>query len=119
MGVGVGLILIAVGAILAWAVNVDTTGFNVNTVGYILLDRRDHRGHPVDDLLVELGGPRLLRRRPQTTNDRSRGRRLVHATYGSRAAGIEPPPDPPKTHCIPTLEPGTQKIRRFATGAVS
>jgi hypothetical protein len=37
MGVGVGLILIAVGAVLAWAVNVDTTGSNVNTVGYILL----------------------------------------------------------------------------------
>jgi hypothetical protein len=37
MGFGVGLILIAVGAILAWAVNVDTSGVNVNTVGYILL----------------------------------------------------------------------------------
>jgi hypothetical protein len=37
MGLGVGLILIAVGAILAWAVNVDTNGFNVNTIGYILL----------------------------------------------------------------------------------
>ena len=37
MGFGVGLILIAVGAILAWAVNVDTSGFNVNTIGYILL----------------------------------------------------------------------------------
>jgi hypothetical protein len=37
MGVGVGLILIAVGAILAWAVDVETSGFNVNTIGYILL----------------------------------------------------------------------------------
>ena len=37
MGFGVGLILIAVGAILAWAVHVSTSGFNVNTVGYILL----------------------------------------------------------------------------------
>ena len=37
MGVGVSLILIAVGAVLAWAVNVTTSGFNVNTVGYILL----------------------------------------------------------------------------------
>jgi hypothetical protein len=37
MGTGVSLILIAVGAVLAWAVNVTTTGFNVNTVGYILL----------------------------------------------------------------------------------
>jgi hypothetical protein len=37
MGLGVSLILIAVGAILAWAVNVDTNGFNVNTIGWILL----------------------------------------------------------------------------------
>ena len=37
MGVGVSLILIAVGAVLAWAVNVSTSGFDVNTVGYILL----------------------------------------------------------------------------------
>ena len=37
MGIGVGLILVAAGAILAWAVDVDTTGFNVNTIGYILL----------------------------------------------------------------------------------
>ena len=37
MGLGVSLILIAVGAVLAWAVNVDTNGVNVNTVGYIIL----------------------------------------------------------------------------------
>ena len=37
MGIGVGLILVAAGAILAWAVNVDTTGFDINTIGYILL----------------------------------------------------------------------------------
>jgi beta-lactamase regulating signal transducer with metallopeptidase domain len=37
VGIGVSLILIAVGAVLAFAVNVSTSGFNVNTVGYILL----------------------------------------------------------------------------------
>jgi Domain of unknown function (DUF6458) len=37
MGLGLGIILIATGAIMAWAVNVDTTGLNVNTAGYILL----------------------------------------------------------------------------------
>ena len=37
MGIGVSLILTAVGAVLAFAVHVTTTGFNVNTVGYILL----------------------------------------------------------------------------------
>jgi ascorbate-specific PTS system EIIC-type component UlaA len=37
MGTGVSIILIAVGAVLAWAVNATTSGFNVHTVGYILL----------------------------------------------------------------------------------
>ena len=37
MGLGISLILIAVGAVMAWAVHVSTTGFNVNTIGYILL----------------------------------------------------------------------------------
>ena len=37
MGIGVSLILIAVGAVLAFAVHASTSGFDVNTVGYILL----------------------------------------------------------------------------------
>ena len=37
MGIGVGLILIAVGAVMAWAVHVTTHGFNIHTIGYILL----------------------------------------------------------------------------------
>jgi Domain of unknown function (DUF6458) len=37
MGIGVSLFLIAVGAVLAFAVHVTTSGFNVHTVGYILL----------------------------------------------------------------------------------
>jgi hypothetical protein len=37
MGTGVSIVLIAVGAVLAWAVNATTSGFNVHTVGYILL----------------------------------------------------------------------------------
>jgi hypothetical protein len=37
MGLGVSLILIAVGAILAWAVHVSTSGVNVHTIGYVLL----------------------------------------------------------------------------------
>src|SRR5713226_5225364 len=37
MGLGVSLILIAVGAVMAWAIHVSTSGFNVHTVGYILL----------------------------------------------------------------------------------
>lgn len=37
MGIGVSLILIAVGAVLAFAVDVTTSGVNIHTVGYILL----------------------------------------------------------------------------------
>lgn len=38
MGLGVGILLIAIGAILAFAVNVDTGGVvNLHTVGLILL----------------------------------------------------------------------------------
>jgi hypothetical protein len=37
MGIGVSLILIAVGAVLAFAVHVSTSGFNIHTIGWILL----------------------------------------------------------------------------------
>lgn len=37
MGIGVGLLLVAVGAVLTFAVNVTTTGFNLNTIGVMLM----------------------------------------------------------------------------------
>ena len=37
MGIGVSMILIAAGAILIWAVDVTTNGFNLHTIGWILL----------------------------------------------------------------------------------
>jgi hypothetical protein len=37
MGLGVSLILVAVGAILIWAVDVSTSGVNVQAVGVVLL----------------------------------------------------------------------------------
>jgi Domain of unknown function (DUF6458) len=37
MGIGLGLLLIAGGAILAWAVEATTSGFNIHAAGYILL----------------------------------------------------------------------------------
>jgi hypothetical protein len=37
MGLGVSLLLIAAGAILAWAVDVQVSGVELNTVGVILL----------------------------------------------------------------------------------
>jgi beta-lactamase regulating signal transducer with metallopeptidase domain len=37
MGIGVSLILIAVGAVLTWAVNATVSGLNINVVGVILM----------------------------------------------------------------------------------
>lgn len=37
MGIGVSLILIAVGAILTWAVSAHVSGVDINTVGVILM----------------------------------------------------------------------------------
>ncbi|MGH2851087.1 MAG: DUF6458 family protein [Solirubrobacteraceae bacterium] len=37
MGVGTSIVLIAVGAILRFAVSVTTTGFNIHTIGLILI----------------------------------------------------------------------------------
>ena len=37
MGIGVSLLLLAIGAILTFAVEVTTDGFNINTIGIILM----------------------------------------------------------------------------------
>jgi hypothetical protein len=37
MRIGTALVLIAIGAILYWAVDVDANGFNINTIGVILM----------------------------------------------------------------------------------
>jgi hypothetical protein len=37
MGLGVGIFLTAVGAVLAFAVNATTSGINIHTVGWILM----------------------------------------------------------------------------------
>jgi Zn-dependent protease with chaperone function len=37
MGIGFSIFLLAVGAILTFAVDVSTSGFNINTVGIILM----------------------------------------------------------------------------------
>jgi Domain of unknown function (DUF6458) len=37
MGLGLGILLTAAGAILAWAVSATTSGINIHAVGYILL----------------------------------------------------------------------------------
>jgi hypothetical protein len=61
MGLFVSLILIAAGAILAWAVNpTGSSAVDVNTVGYILLVI-GILGLLLDLLLWESWGPRLMR----------------------------------------------------------
>ncbi len=63
MGLFVSLILIAVGAIMAWAVNTTSSGaVDVNAVGYILLVI-GVVGLLIDLLMLESWGPRVLRRR--------------------------------------------------------
>jgi hypothetical protein len=37
MGMGVSLVLIAVGAVLVWAVNATVSGIEIHTIGWILL----------------------------------------------------------------------------------
>jgi len=37
MGIGTSILLIAIGAILKFAVTVSTSGFNINTIGVILM----------------------------------------------------------------------------------
>jgi hypothetical protein len=37
MGIGVGLILVAIGAVLTFAVNTTVSGINIHTVGVILM----------------------------------------------------------------------------------
>lgn len=37
MGIGVSVFLIAIGAILSFAVTTDAQGFNINTIGWILM----------------------------------------------------------------------------------
>jgi hypothetical protein len=66
MGLFVSLILIAVGAILAWAVHPASSGsVDVNTVGYILLVI-GIVGLILDLLMWESWGPRLMRSNRRT-----------------------------------------------------
>jgi hypothetical protein len=37
MGIGVSLLLVAVGAVLVWAVNTTVSGIEIHTIGWILL----------------------------------------------------------------------------------
>ena len=69
---GIGLILIAVGAILTWAVETSVSGLDVNAVGVILDDRRPGRARALAGLLVDLLGPEYFRRTVVSGPDRRR-----------------------------------------------
>ena len=60
MGIGVSLILIAVGAILTWAVTDNVTNVDLSTVGVILMVVGAGRRPHLVDVLVELGRLRKL-----------------------------------------------------------
>ena len=55
MGISVSLILIAVGAILTWAVTTTVSGIDINVVGVILMIVGAAGLDPLDAVLVELG----------------------------------------------------------------
>ena len=94
MGLGVSLFLIAVGAILTWAVNAEVSGLDITTVGVILLVVG------VAGLLLSLlfwssGRPRLPRRAPRAPHDVRRRRpsvlgRTTEYHYSPRAGRRRP-----------------------------
>jgi len=67
MGLGVGIFLLAVGAVLAFAIHVTTSGVDLHTIGYILM------GVGALGIVLSLifwsswGGPSYVRRNGTTT----------------------------------------------------
>ena len=113
MGVGVSLFLLALGAILAWAVeNPDDGKVNVNTVGYILM------GVALAGFLLSLmywntwAGPGYwTARRRRTTyveGDPYHGQRGYYAPSGRRTTTYveDVPPEPPVAPPPPGPPPG-------------
>jgi hypothetical protein len=95
VGLGVGLFLIAIGAILTWAVSADVSGVDIQVVGVILMIVG------LVGILLDLiwwhswrGGPMAYRRRAYVEGEpRPRGRRRT--TYVEEDAGGPPPGPPP------------------------
>ncbi len=98
MGLGVGLFLIAIGAILTWAVNKDLSGVDIQVVGVILMIVG------AVGILLDLlwwhswrAGAVGYRRRAYVEGEprayRGRGRR--RATYVEEEEGGPPPGPPP------------------------
>ena len=77
MGIGVSLLLIAIGAILTWAVSADVSGIDINTVGVILMVVGAAGGTHLARLLVELGRLRKRRSRHRGRTRPRAGRRAL------------------------------------------
>jgi Domain of unknown function (DUF6458) len=96
MGLGVGLLLVAVGAILTWAVTKDVSGVDIQVVGVILMIVG------AVGILLDLlwwhswrAGAVGYRRRAYVEGEpRPRGRGRRRTTYVEEDAG-GPPPGPP------------------------
>jgi hypothetical protein len=97
VGLGVGLLLIAVGAILTWAVTKDVSGVDIQVVGVILMIVG------AIGILLDLlwwhswrGGMAYRRRAYVEGEPRPRGRAgRRRTTYVEEDAGGGPPPGPP------------------------
>ena len=96
MGLGVGLFLVAIGAILTWAVTKDVSGVNIHVVGVILMIVG------LVGILLDLlwwhswQGPMAYRRRAYVEGAPPRGYRgRRRTTYVEEDAGGPPAGPPP------------------------
>jgi Domain of unknown function (DUF6458) len=78
VGIGAGIILLAVGAVLTFAVHVSTSGFNIHTVGIILM-LAGALGIVLDLVLL------MPRRRRTVTTDRYADPGVRRTVYDERA----------------------------------
>ena len=69
LGFGTSIFLIALGAILAFAVTAEVAGLDIEVVRLDPDDRRDPRARPLDDLPSSWGGPGYWSRRRETYVD--------------------------------------------------
>ena len=88
MGISVSLVLIAIGAVLTWAVTATTSGIDINTVGVILMIVGAAGLVLSLDLLVELG-----RFRQRSGHDDRRARRRT-TPLSDRRCGVGPEAGP-------------------------
>ena len=86
MGIGTSIFLIAVGAILYFAVNASISGLEISTVGLILMIVGDPRpGHLA---LLHVHGHAPAPRRARRRAGRARARRLLGRAWTTRGRSV-------------------------------